>query len=192
MHPLIPDSGEAIMTSSAVTISVPAADPSLIPVDSKAYRSGMARLPGGVNIITSTGADGWCGFTASAVCSVTDDPPTLMVCMNRGSQSYDAINSTGVLCVNTVSPAHEELSMRFAGANGVKDMKQRFAGAEWKTLVTGAPVLADATVAFDCRVMSQVEIGTHDVLFCEVVAVRETGKCEALVYFGRRFHRVMA
>lgn len=151
----------------------------------------MARLPGGVNIITSAGANGWCGFTASAVCSVTDDPPTLMVCMNRNSQSYEAISSSGVLCVNTVSPPHEELSMRFAGANGVKDMKQRFAGAAWMTLVTGAPVLADANVAFDCRVVSQVEIGTHDALFCEVLAVREAGTCEGLVYFGRRFHSVM-
>jgi flavin reductase len=179
------------MTSSAATVTIPATDPSVTPVDSKSYRSGMARLASGVNIITSTGVDGRCGFTASAVCSVTDDPPTLMVCMNRSSQSYDAINRSGNLCVNTVSPLHEELSMRFAGANGVKDMAQRFAGAEWTTLVTGAPVLADANVAFDCRVVSQVEIGTHEVMFCEVLAVREAGTCEGLVYFGRRFHRVM-
>lgn len=177
------------MTASAVSVTIPAFDPSVTAVDSKAYRSGMARLPAGVNIITSTGPDGWCGFTASAVCSVTDDPPTLLVCMNRTSQSYESIRSSGVLCVNTVSTAHEELSMRFAGS--VKEMEQRFAGADWTVLSTGAPVLVGANVAFDCRIVSEVKIGTHDALFCEVVAVRESDASAGLVYFGRKFHNVM-
>jgi flavin reductase len=178
------------MTSSlAIAAAAQAALP-VTPVESKAFRSGMARLAAGVNIITSAGAGAWCGFTASAVCSVTDDPPTLLVCMNRGSQSYEIIKSSGVLCVNTVAGPHEELSMRFAGANGTKDMGARFAGANWTTLVTGAPSLLDATVSFDCRVVHSVEIGTHDALFCEVVAVREAQHTEGLVYFGRKFHRV--
>lgn len=177
------------MTASAVSVTIPAFDPAVTAVDSKTYRSGMARLPAGVNIITSTGPGGWCGFTASAVCSVTDDPPTLLVCMNRNSQSYESVRQSGVLCVNTVSTAHEDLSMRFAGS--VKDMKQRFAGAEWTTLSTGAPVLVGANVAFDCRIVSEVKIGSHDALFCEVVAVREADACAGLVYFGRKFHNVM-
>lgn len=160
------------------------------PVDRQAFRSGMARLAAAVNIVTSTGDDGWCGFTASAVCSVTDNPPTLLVCMNKGSQSRGAIKASGVLCVNTVAGPHEELSMRFSGANGVKDMKTRFAGGEWLTLITGAPALADAMVAFDCRVVHTAEIGTHDVLFCEVVGIHEGEASEGLVYFDRKFHRV--
>jgi flavin reductase len=180
------------MTSSLAMAVAPQTDLAVAPVDSKSFRSGMARLAAGVNIITSAGAGGWCGFTASAVCSVTDDPPTLLVCMNRGSQSYDAIKASGVLCVNTVSGQHEELSMRFAGANGTKAMDARFAGADWTTLVTGAPSLSDANASFDCRVVRSVEIGTHDALFCEVVALREGPNLQGLVYFGRKFHRVMA
>jgi flavin reductase len=179
------------MTSSLAIAAAAPSDLDVAAVDSKCFRSGMARLAAGVNIITSAGPGGWCGFTASAVCSVTDDPPTLLVCMNRGSQSYAVIKASGVLCVNTVSGPHEELSMRFAGANGTKDMNARFAGADWTTLVTGAPSLSDANVSFDCRVIRSVEIGTHDALFCEVVAVREGPGAEALVYFGRKFHRVM-
>lgn len=161
-------------------------------VDAKSFRNGMARLAAGVNIITSAGPDGWCGFTASAVCSVTDDPPTLLVCVNRGSQSYDTIKASGTLCVNTVSSGHEELSMRFAGANGLKDMRARFAGADWRPLITGAPALSDAGVAFDCRVVHNVQVGTHDAFFCEVLAVREGRASEGIVYFGRKFHRVTA
>jgi flavin reductase len=158
------------------------------PVDAKAFRSGMSRLAAGVNIITSRGEDGWCGFTASAVCSVTDDPPTLLVCMNKNAQSHDTIQASGVLCVNTIAGPHEDLSMRFSGA--VKDMSSRFAGVDWTTLATGAPILPDATVSFDCQVSRRVEIGTHVVLFCEVVAIREGTRVEGLVYFGRKFHRV--
>ena len=179
------------MTSSLAIAAAPQADLAA-PVDSKSFRSGMARLAAGVNIITSAGPSGWCGFTASAVCSVTDDPPTLLVCMNRGIQSYTVIKASGVLCVNTVSGLHEELSMRFAGANGTKDMDARFAGADWTTLVTGAPALSDANASFDCRVVRSVEIGTHDALFCEVVAIREAPNSQGLVYYGRKFHRVMA
>jgi flavin reductase len=181
------------MTHSAHSLAIAAAHLPELPsafVDSKSFRSGMARLAAGVNIITSTGPNGRCGFTASAVCSVTDDPPTLLVCTNRGSQSYDTIKASGILCVNAIAARHEELSMRFAGANGIKDMAARFAGAEWTTLVTGAPALADANVSFDCRVVRNVEVGTHDTFFCEVVAIREAGSPEGMVYFGRKFHRV--
>ena len=76
--------------------------------------------------------------------------------------------------------------MRFAGANGTKDMDARFAGADWTTLVTGAPALSDANASFDCRVVRSVEIGTHDALFCEVVAIREAPSSQGLVYYGRR------
>jgi flavin reductase len=179
------------MKSSLAISAVPQPELPTALVDSRSFRSGMARLAAGVNIITSTGPKGWCGFTASAVCSVTDDPPTLLVCANRGSQSYDTIKASGFLCVNTVSGGHEELSMRFAGANGLKDMRARFAGADWTTLVTGAPALSDASVTFDCRVVHNVEVGTHDAFFCEVLAIREGGRSDGIVYFGRQFHRVM-
>ena len=97
--------------------------------DQNSYRSGMSRLAAAVNIITSVGDDGPCGFTASAVCSVTDSPPTLLVCINRAAQSYASICSSKVLCVNTVGPIHEALALRFSGST--KDMTERFAGATW-------------------------------------------------------------
>lgn len=159
------------------------------PVNRDLFRSGMSKLPAAVNIITSLGERGRCGFTASAVCSVTDSPPTLLVCVNRSNQSHQAITSSRVLCVNTLAgPHHEALSMTFAG--GVKTMDERFAGAGWTTLVTGAPVLSEATVAFDCRVTQVATVGTHDVVFCEVLGLHQHDTCEGLVYFGRRFHHL--
>lgn len=155
-------------------------------VESQAFREGMALVAAAVNIITTVGADGPCGFTASAVSSVTDAPPTLLVCVNRSAQSHPAIVQSGVLCVNTVGPQDEALAMRFAG--GVKDMAARFAGAAWSTAVTGSPVLDTAHVAFDCRLAGFHSIGTHDVLFGEVVAVRVRDNEAGLVYWRRSFH----
>lgn len=179
------------MTYSATVIE-PAAPLDLTPppVDRQVYRAGMSKLAAAVNIITSLGPDGPVGFTASAVTSVTDSPPTLLVCINKTAQSRPVIRESKVLCVNTTAGSQEELSMLFAGAGGNKDMAARFAAGEWKTLVTGAPALVGATVAFDCRVVDVAEIGTHDVLFCEVVAVEEGSVPEALVYFSRKFHRL--
>ena len=74
------------------------------PADKQSYREAMSRLGAAVNIITSTGEDGDCGFTASAVCSVTDDPPTLLVCMNRIAKLNTAFKENGILCVNVLAP----------------------------------------------------------------------------------------
>ena len=158
-------------------------------VNQKAYRSGMSRLAAAVNIITSVADGGVCGFTASAVCSVTDDPPTLLVCINRAAQSHSIIMQSRVLCVNTVGPSHEEIAMRFAGA--VKEMAARFNGVSWSTATTGSPVLDQALVAFDCHVVDVHAIGTHDVLYCEVVDMRTGDDAAGLVYWSRQFHKLV-
>ncbi|SON55665.1 FMN reductase (NADH) RutF [Hartmannibacter diazotrophicus] len=157
-------------------------------VEKQVYRDGMARLAAAVNIITSTGEGGWVGFTASAVTSVTDSPATLLVCVNKGVQAHATLSANRILCVNTVAGPHEDLAMAFAG--GSKDMATRFAGAEWTTMVTGAPVLEGAAVAFDCRVSNIMSGASHDVFFCEVLAVRHSPEADALVYHARKFHRL--
>ena len=150
----------------------------------------MARLGAAVNVVTTTGPDGPCGLTASAVCSVTDDPPTLLLCINRESELNEAFRASGVLCVNTLAASQEELSPLFAGFTGVAQAA-RFDQAKWTTLQTGAPVLEGAVVSFDCRIAQSTEVGTHTVFFCEVEAIRAGGAHEGLIYFGRSYHRII-
>jgi flavin reductase len=153
------------------------------------YREAMARVGAAVHVITTDGPAGRHGFTASAVCSVTDDPPTLLVCQNRSSDSNRAFKENGILCVNTLAAAQEPLSPVFAGMTD-RDMDGRFEAGAWTTLLTGAPVLEDALAAFDCRITQVVEVGTHSVLFCEVVALAANVGHDGLIYFGRRYHPV--
>lgn len=160
-----------------------------VAVEKQAYREAMARLGAAVNVITSDGPGGRAGFTASAVCSVTDSPPTLLVCANRTNDSYPAMKSNAVLCVNTLASAHEDLSPVFAGMTE-HTMEARFEGATWHPLVTGAPVLDGALVAFDCRIDQIIEVGTHDVFICSVEGVEVGTAHEGLIYYARGYHRV--
>ena len=153
------------------------------------YRNAMARLGAAVNIITTDGPGGRAGFTASAVCSVTDTPPTLLVCLNRSASVYPAFQANGVLCVNALAAGHQGISNLFGGKT---PMDERFAAARWTRGATGAPMLAEAAVSFDCRVSSRTSVGTHDVLFCEVLAIAVGDAAHGLVYFDRRYHEIAA
>ena len=151
------------------------------------FRHAMAGLAAAVNIITSDGDAGRAGFTATAVCSVTDQPPTLLVCLNRSASVHPVFSANATLCVNTLAHGQHELSNLFGGKT---PMAERFAAAQWSTWVTGAPVLEGAAASFDCRVTSTVSVGTHDILFCEVVALERQGTAAGLVYFDRGYHGV--
>ena len=161
-----------------------------MPVSREVYREAMARMGAAVNVITTDGPGGRAGFTASAVCSVTDTPPTLLVCANRTNDSYAAFKANNVLCVNVLTHSQQALSPIFAGMTE-HTMAARFETAVWRTLATGAPALEAAAVAFDCRIVQSVTVGTHDVFFCEVEAVLTGEVHEGLIYYGRGYHRVL-
>jgi len=157
-------------------------------LDKQDFRDAMACLGAAVNIITTDGPAGEAGFTASAVCSVTDSPPTLLVCLNRGASVWPVFNDNRTLCVNTLSAGQESLSNLFGGKTPMAD---RFAAAQWQTGATGCPRLADALASFDCRISQVVSVGTHDILFCEIVAITRHPVPQGLVWFDRSYHALM-
>jgi flavin reductase len=151
------------------------------------FRDAMAHLGAAANIVTTNGPGGRAGLTASAVCSVTDDPPTLLVCLNQKASVYTTFARNEVLCVNTLGASHEGLSRLFGGRT---PQEERFARAKWSTLKTLSPVLTDALASFDCRIVQTTKIGTHAVLFCEVLDIDLQTSRSGLIYFGRRYHPV--
>lgn len=163
-------------------------DPPPAPALSKqAFRDGMSRLGTAVNIITTDGPAGRAGFTASAVCSVTDSPPTLLVCLNRSASVYTTFATNEALCVNTLSADHEQLSRLFGAKS---QMEERFTAAEWSIGVSGAPILRGANAAFDCRISSRSDVGSHTVLFCDVLAIECNEAASGLIYYDRNYHRL--
>ncbi|SIT46288.1 flavin:NADH oxidoreductase subunit of alternative pyrimidine degradation pathway [Paraburkholderia ribeironis] len=157
-------------------------------LDKRSFRDAMAGLGAAVNIITSDGVAGRAGCTASAVCGVTDEPPTLLVCINRSSRNNAAFRANGKLCVNVLSAEQQALAAHFA--TNALPLDERFAAAQWTSLVTGAPVLDGALASLDCEIESVTEVGTHTVFFCAVKAAHTQGAGDALIYYGRRYHRV--
>ena len=155
-------------------------------VSMQSYRDGMARLGASVNVITSDGCSGRLGFTATSVCSLSDDPPSLLVCMNRSSTQNGPLKANGVLCVNILAPQHRDLSAAFAGV-GKLDSASRFKLAAWTALHTGAPVLSNAIASFDCRIAQTFEVNTHTILICDVVGVQANEGDSSLIYFKRAY-----
>ena len=96
------------------------------------------------------GPGGKTGFTATAVCSVSDAPATLLVCLNRRSNGGPLLAQNGVFCVNTLAPTKKS-SPTCSPAAAARRWTSAFRKCKWTTLKTGAPVLASAVVAFDCR-----------------------------------------
>ena len=149
----------------------------------------MARLGAAVNVVTTTGEAGPCGLTASAVCSVTDDPPTLLLCINRESELNEMFGRRAC-CASTRWPPPRKNSPFIRRVHRGAAGGPLRAG-RWTTLATGAPVLSDAVVSFDCRIAQSTEVGTHTVFFCEVDAIQTGGAHEGLIYFGRSYHRII-
>lgn len=157
-------------------------------IDSTTFRDAMACVGAAVNIITTDGPAGRAGFTASAVCSVTDSPPTLLVCLNRSASVWPVFSNNQALCVNTLAAGQEGLSKLFGGKTA---MEERFAAASWQQGKTGCPRLVDALASFDCLISQVVSVSTHDILFCQIVDISRHPTPEGLVWFDRRYHALL-
>lgn len=148
----------------------------------ESFRSAMRHLAGGVSIVTSGRGDERSGLTATSVSSLSMEPPSLIVCVNRSSSMISVLRDRRSFGVNILAAHHREVADRFAGRHGVSGA-DRFAGSDWIELVTGAPLLADALAAVDCTVDSIVDWNTHALVIGRVEAVRLHGGPQALAYW---------
>ncbi|WP_374244760.1 flavin reductase family protein [Zoogloea sp.] len=154
------------------------------------HRYGMRHFAVGVTIITARHGDTRAGLTATAVCSVTADPPRLVVFVNKNVVASDIVLNSGALCVNVLAGDQEEVAKAFAGM--VKDVHgdERFRFGGWREMVSGAPTLDGALANFDCRVIKVFDESTHHAFLCEVLATCERNDGEALIYLNGGFRRL--
>lgn len=157
----------------------------------RAFRAAMANLSAAVNVVSTDGPHGRAGMTVSAACSVTDSPPTMLVCINRSSRSHDVVLANGRVCVNVLGTDQEDLALHFAGATNVPTF-DRFGEGSWDFDTYGVPVLIDAIASIVGRIVGTRTLGTHTVAFAEIEAVSSCKRSGALVYFQRRFHNLAA
>jgi flavin reductase ActVB len=154
-------------------------------VSTQALKDAMARVPGPVTIVTTVDDRGgrW-GFTASSMCSLSLNPPLLLVCIDKASASYPAFMNTPAFLVNVLSVDQAELAASFGRISG----PAKFAGSGMIRCERGLPGLQAATVRIACTMHAILNGGDHSILVGQVVK-SVTGGSEPLVYCGRQFLR---
>ncbi len=154
------------------------------------FLEGMSHAACTVSVITTDGVQGRAGLTVSAMCSVSADPPSLLVCVHHQSKACEALIKNGVLCLNVLRDDQSDISDTFAGRMKAPD-EDRFSCGDWARLTTGAPALKGALVSFDCLISEHFQFGSHYIFIGEVkdICYRKSGR--ALVYANRAYGRLL-
>ncbi|RTL47850.1 MAG: flavin reductase [Bradyrhizobiaceae bacterium] len=146
------------------------------------FRAAMRNLAGGVSVITVGKGREITGMTVTSVSSLSVDPPTLIVCVNRESSSWPLLNRYGVFGVNILSAQQIEVAERFSGKGGLKG-PERFAGSQWIRRGSGVPLLVDSLASIDCEVEQIVERHSHGIVIGRVLGSITSSNHGALGYW---------
>jgi cob(II)yrinic acid a,c-diamide reductase len=157
-------------------------------IEPQAYRDAMAQFAGAVHVATTDGAAGKRGATIIAACSVSDSPPTVLVCLNRLNPKNECFAVNGNFALQTLSADQRMVAEAFSGATN-QPPEERFAHGTWDTIATGAPTLTGALAVFDCEIMDTKDLATHRVLFGRVRGLR-IGEGRPLIYHDRAYHEL--
>jgi len=148
-----------------------------------AFRDAMRHVAATVYAVT-TGCDGErYGIIATAVSSLSFDPPSLLVCINRLASLHDPIATADKFCVNVLGVPHREIADNFLKGGSGED---RFGIGEWIE-EEGVPVLANAQSSFVCRVAQRQVFGTHTIFVGELIAARHRANAKPLTYYDGRY-----
>lgn len=157
-----------------------------IPVSSADFRGAMRHLTGGVSIITAGRGKDVTGMTVTSVTSLSVEPPTLLVSINRDASSFSLIKRHSAFGVSILNADQLDVAERFAGKGGLKGA-DRFAGSQWVTAVSGVPLLAGALSVFDCEVEEILERHSHGIVIGRVRDVRSSTRNAALAYWHGQY-----
>jgi flavin reductase (DIM6/NTAB) family NADH-FMN oxidoreductase RutF len=155
-------------------------------IASDVFRGAMRHLAGGVSVITAGRARDITGMTVTSVSSLSVDPPTLIVSINRESSSWPLIKRYGFFGVNILTADQIDIAERFTGKGGLKGA-DRFAGAEWITRASGVPLLVGALAAVDCEVEDIVERHSHAIVIGRVLDLQVSTRTAALAYWQGQY-----
>ena len=150
------------------------------------FRDAMRHLAGGVSVITVGRGKDITGMTVTSVSSLSVDPPSLIVSINRASSSWPLLQRLGFFGVNILTADQLDVAERFTGKGGLKGA-ERFAGAEWIPGASGVPLLAGALAAIDCEVEDIVERHSHAIVIGRVLELRLSSRTAALAYWQGQY-----
>ena len=152
------------------------------------FLAAMREAASGVTVVATDGSGGRFGQTVSAMCSVSADPPLVLVCLHGRSPATAAIAANGVFCVSVLATQHDHVADTFAGQPWAGKDRWDFSCGYWGPAPSGSPRITDAIASFDCAVEQVIEAGTH-IVYIGGVHVIETAPGTPLIYSGRAYWR---
>jgi flavin reductase (DIM6/NTAB) family NADH-FMN oxidoreductase RutF len=159
-----------------------------VAVTPEAFRRALGCWASGVSIVTSRLGERRHGMTVSAFTSVSLDPPLVLVCADRSSDTHALIREAGLFAVNLLAQGQQELSDRFASK---QDEHRRFEGLATASALTGAPLLPGCLLSLDCRLVAAHDAGDHVIYVGRVEALVGEGTAEPLLYFRGGYRRLV-
>lgn len=161
---------------------------SSLDVETNLFRSALRQLAGAVSVITAGNGEARAGLTASSVTSFTAEPPTLLVSVNTSASAYPTIIAHRHFAVNVLTHQQQPIADRFAGRDGLKGA-DRYQGADWRVLASGAPALVGALAVIDAEIEEVIERHSHAILIGRVKAVDFNPEAGALLYWRGSYER---
>lgn len=151
-------------------------------VDADAFRQAMRQVPSAVAVVTAEHEGRRRGLTATAVCSVSADPPQVLACVNKGGRAHGCISGAHAFGINFLADSQAELAVAFS--RPVNDPDERFGQDDWMPGPEGVPLLRDALVSFACRVVQSLDCGTHTIFVGEIVQIHQQARRSLLYRCG--------
>lgn len=148
-------------------------------VDSDTFRCVMRSLAGTVTVI-STENEGLHGFTATAVCSVCAEPPTILIVVNRSARTHAHITRRQAFVVNVIAEDQRSIAEKFS----TKD-NDPFGTVPHSLTASGVPRIDDTSAYLECVVREMNDVGTHTIFIASIVNAGVSGKAPLLYYDGQ-------
>ncbi|MFB2583999.1 flavin reductase family protein [Herbiconiux liukaitaii] len=163
------------------------------PIDVDAFKRGMQTLAGHVTVLTTRDAEGNpVGITATAVCSLTAEPPSLLASINRSTWLGAVLQRSGAFGVNILSHEQVRVAQVFAGMDPDHKGSDKFLVGSWTDGINGSPLLEHSLASFDCTLDQLVERSTHLVAFGLITETRVPEHSADPLLYHRRLFGTMA
>ncbi|MBO68248.1 MAG: flavin reductase [Acidiferrobacteraceae bacterium] len=153
------------------------------------FREALSQIAATVSVVTTDGVAGKRGLTVSSMCSVSADPPSVLVCVNRDSDVCHTIRENKTICVNVLKSDQAYVSDAFGGRLA-ESGNDPFLCTSWNNGVTGAPQMVNALVNLDCYVRNELQHGTHFIFVGEIASLQVNGPGMPLIYRARSYELI--
>jgi flavin reductase (DIM6/NTAB) family NADH-FMN oxidoreductase RutF len=156
-------------------------------VSAREFRETMRLVPAAVGVITTVHEGRRYGLTATAICSLSAEPPQLLICINRASSLHAPLAASRRLAVNFLSTDQSEVAKAFSIRG--EDPELRFAAGRWGRNAAGLPTLADAVAVLECELVEDMPRASHSVFIGQVTSVA-TNDLAPLLYHSGQYRRL--